>query len=209
MLRYERQAWAAGFRNVAGMDEAGRGPLSGPVVAGIVQFEAGFLQAEEKKLLAGLTDSKKLSASRREHFFSILTANPAVKFGVGQADVSEIDAQNILNATHLAMSRALARLDSLPGHVLVDGLPVPGLSCPSTAIVGGDGLSLSIAAASIIAKVTRDRIMEELDRQYPLYGFARNKGYGTKEHLEALWRHGPAPCHRRSFAPVRQMVLDL
>jgi ribonuclease HII len=209
LLHYERQAWAAGFQKVAGVDEAGRGPLAGPVVAGAVLFDPEFLQAEEKGLLAGLTDSKKLSESRREHYFAILTANPAVKFGVGQADVAEIDSLNILNATHLAMSRALAQLDFLPDHALVDGLPVPGLPCPSTAIVGGDGLSLSIAAASVIAKVTRDRIMVELDRQYPVYGFARHKGYGTKEHLEALRLHGPASCHRRSFAPVRQMVLDL
>jgi ribonuclease HII len=178
-------------------------------VAGAVLFDSGFLQAEENGLLAGLTDSKKLSESRREHFFEILTTNPSVKFGLGQADVAEIDTQNILNATHLAMGRALATFNFLLDHVLVDGLPVPGLPCPLTAIVGGDGLSLSIAAASIIAKVTRDRIMKQLDRQYPLYGFARHKGYGTKEHLEALRQHGPAPCHRRSFAPVRQMVLHL
>ena len=209
MLHYERQAWAAGFQKVAGVDEAGRGPLAGPVVAGAVLFDSDFLQAEEKGLLAGLTDSKKLSESRREYFFAILTANPSVKFGVGQADVAEIDSRNILNATHLAMSRALAQLDFLPDHVLVDGLPVPGLPCPSTAIVGGDGLSLSIAAASVIAKVTRDRIMVKLDGQYPAYGFSRHKGYGTKEHLEALRLHGPASCHRRSFAPVRQMTLDL
>jgi ribonuclease HII len=209
LLHYERQAWAAGFHKVAGVDEAGRGPLAGPVVAGAVLFDADFLQAEERGLLAGLTDSKKLSASRREHFFAILTANPAVKFGVGHANVAEIDSENILNATHLAMSRALAQLDFLPDHALVDGLPVPGLPCPSTAIVGGDGLSLSIAAASVIAKVTRDRIMVELDGQYPAYGFSRHKGYGTKEHLEALRLHGPASCHRRSFAPVRQMTLDL
>ena len=209
MLHYERQAWAAGFQNVAGVDEVGRGPLAGPVVAGAVLFDPAFLQAQEKGLLAGLTDSKKLSKSRREHFFTILTENPSVKFGLGQADVAEIDAHNILHATHLAMSRALAQLDSLPDHVLVDGLPVPGLSCPSTAIVGGDGLSFSIAAASIIAKVTRDQIMVELDQQYPRYGFARHKGYGTKDHLEALKRYGPSACHRRSFAPVTQRVLDL
>ena len=209
MLRYERQAWAAGFQKVAGVDEAGRGPLAGPVVAGAVLFNSDFLQAEEKGLLAGLTDSKKLSEARREYFFAILTTHSAVKFGVGQADVTEIDTHNILRATHLAMHRALAQLDFLPDHALVDGLPVPGLPCPSTAIVGGDGLSLSIAAASVIAKVTRDRLMIEWDRQYPLYGFARHKGYGTKEHLEALRRYGPASCHRKSFAPVRQMTLDL
>ena len=204
MLHYERQAWAAGFKKVAGVDEAGRGPLAGPVVAGAVLFDSNFLQAEEKGLLAGLTDSKKLTESRREHYFAIL----AVKFGIGQADVAEIDSQNILRATHLAMNRALAQLSFAPDHALVDGLPVPGLPCPSTAIVGGDGLSLSIAAASVLAKVTRDRIMMDLDKQYPLYGFARHKGYGTKEHLEALRAHGPSSCHRKSFAPVRQMSLN-
>jgi ribonuclease HII len=209
LLHYERQTWAAGFQNIAGVDEAGRGPLAGPVVAGAVLFDSDFLQAEEKGLLAGLTDSKKLSESRRDHFFSILTAGSDVNVGVGQADVAEIDSKNILHATHLAMGRALAQLDFPPDHALVDGLPVPGLPCPSTAIVGGDGLSLSIAAASIIAKVTRDRIMVELDKQFPVYGFARHKGYGTKEHLEALRRHGPASCHRKSFSPVRRMALDL
>ncbi len=208
MLRYERQAWAVGFQNVAGIDEAGRGPLAGPVVAGAVLFDVAFLQAERKGLLAGLTDSKSLSESRREHYFAILTAHPSVKFGVGQAEVEEIDGLNILRATHLAMSRALARLDFIPDYALVDGLPVPDLPCPSSAIVGGDGFSLSIAAASVMAKVTRDRLMLELDRQYPVYGFVRHKGYGTREHLEALRRHGPASCHRKSFAPVRQMTLD-
>lgn len=209
MLRYERQAWSAGSRRVAGVDEAGRGPLAGPVVAAAVVFPADFLEAESGRSLAGLTDSKQLSESRRAHFFSLLMGLPAVLIGVGEADVGEIDRLNILRATHLAMARALSRIVPLPEHALVDGRPVPGLPCPSTAIVNGDGLSLSIAAASVVAKVTRDRLMAELDREFPQYGFARHKGYGTPEHLEALRKHGPTKHHRKSFEPVYQMNLDL
>lgn len=209
MLHFERQAWAAGRARLAGVDEAGRGPLAGPVVACAVCFDPSFLQAEEHGILAGLTDSKRLSKARREHFHGVLTQSASVCFALGQAEVDEIDRLNILRATHLAMARALQKLEPAPDFVLVDGLPVPGLPHPSEAIVGGDGLSLSIAAASVIAKVTRDRIMVELDREFPAYGFADHKGYGTKEHLEALRKHGPCTCHRRSFAPVSQMSLDL
>ena len=207
MLHYERQAWKAGHHRVAGVDEAGRGPLAGPVVAATVLFDSAFLKAEADGLLAGLTDSKKLSPARREYFAAILTQSPHVRIGVGQADVTEIDQINILRATHRAMARALEQLAPLPDLALVDGLAVQGLPCPHQAIVGGDGLSLSIAAASVIAKVTRDRLMVELDRQHPGYGFAAHKGYGTREHLEALRRLGPLSCHRRSFGPVRQMDL--
>ena len=209
MLELERQAWAAGYGAVAGVDEAGRGPLAGPVVAAAVIFPRVFLEAEEKGLLAGLTDSKKLSESRRDYFFELLHGPCHALIGVGQASAEEIDAHNILQATYLAMKRALAALSPAPDHVLVDGLPVPGLPCSSTAAVGGDGRSFSIAAASVVAKVTRDRLMRALDREYPKYGFARNKGYGTAEHLAALKRIGPCACHRRSFAPVTQMELDL
>ncbi len=209
MLDYERKAWAGGHRRVAGLDEAGRGPLAGPVVSAAVCFDADFLKSEADHALKGLTDSKKLSEARREYFFQILCASPSVAFGIGQAEVDEIDAHNILAATHLAMSRALVRITPLPDHVLVDGLPVPGLPCSSTAIVGGDAKSLSIAAASVIAKVTRDRMMLELDARYPGYGFAHHKGYGTKEHLAALRKLGPCSCHRRTFGPVSQMEFSL
>lgn len=207
MLRFEHIAWKAGCSCVAGLDEAGRGPLAGPVVAAVVTMDRGFLEAEEHGCFAGLTDSKKLTPARRDHFFSLLRDGPAVTFGVGRVEPGEIDRINILKATHLAMRLAMEDLERDMDHVLVDGRPVPGLPCPSTAIVGGDRHSLLIAAASVVAKVTRDGIMERLDKEYPGYGFVRHKGYGTREHLDALQRLGPMPCHRRSFRPVRQLEL--
>lgn len=207
LLLQERRIWSAGFRSLAGVDEAGRGPLAGPVVAAAVVLDPEFAEAESSRSLAGLTDSKKISAARRNHFFELLSASPGVRVGVGLSDAAEIDSLNILRATHRAMARALARLHPPAEHALVDGLPVPGLPCASTAIVKGDTLSLSIAAASVIAKVTRDRLLLELDRAYPQYGFARHKGYGTTAHLAALRQFGPSPCHRRSFGPVAQLSL--
>ena len=209
MLRHEQEAWQAGFRHVAGVDEAGRGPLAGPVVAAAVVFDKDFLEAEADRSLAGLTDSKKLPAARREFFFAQITACAQARVGVGSASVEEIERLNILNATHLAMARALAQLAPLPDLALVDGLPVKGLPVPHRAIVGGDAASLSIAAASVIAKVTRDRWMATLAAEYPAYGFERHKGYGTPEHLAALRRHGPCPAHRKGFAPVAQLTLEL
>ena len=209
MLRHEQEAWQAGFRHVAGVDEAGRGPLAGPVVAAAVAFDKEFLEAEADQSLAGLTDSKKLPAARREFFFARITSCPQARVGVGSASVEEIERLNILNATHLAMARALAQLAPLPDLALVDGLPVKGLPVPHRAIVGGDAASLSIAAASVIAKVTRDRWMAALAAEYPAYGFERHKGYGTPEHLAALRRHGPCPAHRKGFAPVAQLTLEL
>lgn len=208
MLRFEQEAWTRGFRCVGGVDEAGRGPLAGPVVAAAVLFERKFLEAEANRSLAGLDDSKKLPALRREFFHALLSTCPHVQIGIAAASVEEIDALNILKATHLAMARALAQLVPLPDLALVDGLPVQGLPVPHRAIVGGDASSLSIAAASVMAKVTRDRLMAELAAQFPAYGFERHKGYGTKAHLDALRRHGPCPAHRRSFAPVAQLSLD-
>ena len=186
---------ARGFFSVAGLDEAGRGPLAGPVVAAAVILPENYT-------LTGLDDSKKLSAARREKLFASLASDPRVIWATGTADVAEIDRLNILRATHLAMARAVKGLPRKPHHALVDGLPVRGLPVSHTALVGGDALSLSIAAASIMAKVTRDRHMVGLDERFPQYGFARHKGYGVREHLEALQRHGPCPIHRRSFAPV-------
>ena len=208
MLAFERKAWESGIQRLAGVDEAGRGPLAGPVVAAAVFFDKKYLEQQIEDTLKGLTDSKMLSSKRREHFFCLLQEQQLVDVGIGIVDVADIDVLNILKATHLAMKKAVLALPSQPDHVLVDGLPVPGFPCESENIVKGDSKSISIAAASIIAKVTRDRIMEELDADFPDYGFARNKGYGTAEHLEALRTQGPCPHHRRSFAPVRQMQLD-
>lgn len=204
MLQHERQHWDRGLTLVAGVDEAGRGPLAGPVMASAVVLDPTFALEEEQRLLAGLTDSKKLSPRKREGFLDVLMSSPAVLVGVGLADVDEIDRLNILQATHLAMRRALDDLPRVPEHVLVDGRSVKGLGVPSTAIVGGDGKSLSIAAASVVAKVLRDRRMVALDSVYPLYGFARHKGYGSSAHIQALYEYGPAPVHRRSFRPVRE-----
>jgi len=203
-LYYERQAWQRGRVRVAGVDEAGRGPLAGPVVASAVAVDAAFLESELDGVLSGLTDSKKLTPSRRELFFDLLQGCPAVRIGVGIVDSEEIDTINILKATHSAMRQAVSALDPLPDMLLVDGLPVPGLPVPSEAVVKGDQLSVLISAASVIAKVTRDRIMIDYDRQYPQYGFSRHKGYGSRAHFVALMEHGPSPIHRHSFRPVRE-----
>ncbi len=208
MLRFEQEAWAGGFLYAAGVDEAGRGPLAGPVVAAAVLFDRPFLESDAADVLSGLDDSKKLSAARRHFFHDVLTAHPRVHCGVGTASVAEIDQLNILRATHLAMARALTNLTPAPDYALVDGLPVRGLPVPHRAIVGGDGRSWSIAGASVVAKVTRDRLMVALAAEYPAYGFERHKGYGTAAHLAALHRHGPCPIHRRSFAPVAQRILE-
>jgi ribonuclease HII len=206
LLQFERQAWASGYQRPAGVDEAGRGPLAGPVVAAALVFERAFLEGEQYGLLQGITDSKRLTAAQRETFFALLTQNRHVTIGIGAAEVDEIDRVNILQATHRAMARALAALSPPADFAIVDGRPVPDLPVPSLAVVGGDARSLSVAAASIIAKVTRDHLMIELDRQYPPYGFASHKGYGTRAHTEALLRHGPTPVHRMTFRPVREIA---
>lgn len=181
---------------VAGVDEAGRGPLAGPVVAAAVILD-------ERQPIAGLADSKKLSAARRDQLYDEIRAK-ALCCCVAQASVEEIDRLNILQATLLAMQRAVAGLRLKPGLVLVDGNRLPLLEMRAEAIVKGDAKVAAISAASILAKVTRDRGLELLDQRYPQYGFARHKGYGTAEHLQALRLHGPCPEHRRSFAPVAQ-----
>lgn len=204
MLRHERDAWSHGHLRLAGVDEAGRGPLAGPVVAAVVHVERSFLEAEEHGFFAGLNDSKQLTARRRAHFFDRLQSDPRIRFGLGRVDAQEIDRLNILHATHVAMARAVEALAAPLDLALVDGLPVPGLPCDSRAIVAGDAQSLLIAAASVLAKVTRDRLMEAYEGEFPGYGFAQHKGYGTAAHLAALSRLGPCPIHRRSFAPVAQ-----
>ena len=206
MLEFERACWLAGCQRLAGVDEAGRGPWAGAVVAGAVVIAPAFAEAEADGFFRGLTDSKKLTPARREFFFAQIQSRPEISWAVGQSDVAEIDSLNILRATHLAMARALAALQPPADFALVDGLPVKGLPCPHRAIVRGDSLSLSIAAASIMAKVTRDHQLLELDRQYPGYGFAAHKGYGTTSHQRALRELGPTPQHRRSFRPIRELL---
>jgi ribonuclease HII len=183
---------------VAGVDEAGRGPLAGPVIAAAVIFE-------RKHIPKGLNDSKQMTAEARENAY-IAIMERAVCVGIGEASVDEIDLVNIRQATHLAMARAIRALATAPTFALVDGNDAPALPCPCDTIVGGDGRSVSIAAASIIAKVTRDRMMQALHEEHPGYGWFRNKGYGTDEHLTALMRLGPCLHHRRSFAPVHNIL---
>lgn len=208
MLRHERQAWASGHVRVAGVDEAGRGPLAGPVVAAAFVFPGDLLRRGVPAFLKGIDDSKKLTPARREACFEVLTSpDHGFSFAAAIVGPEEIDRINILRATHAAMARALTALTPPPGFALVDGLPVPGLPVPSQSVVKGDQLSLSIAAASIVAKVTRDRIMRELAVRHPEYGFERHMGYGTAEHLAAIRRHGPCPAHRRSFRPVLERDL--
>ncbi|MGC2857614.1 ribonuclease HII [Novispirillum sp. DQ9] len=183
---------------VCGVDEAGRGPLAGPVVAGAAILDRDRLPAA---LIAGLDDSKKLSAAKREALFALLHGCGAARLGVGVASVEEIDRHNILRATHIAMARAVAALGVLPALALVDGNQPPrDFACAVQCVVKGDGLSLSIAAASIVAKVTRDRMMTELHALFPHYGWDRNAGYGTAEHRAAIARIGFTPHHRRSFS---------
>jgi len=190
----ERAARERGFRAIAGIDEAGRGPLAGPVVAAcvVLPFEAD---------LPGIRDSKTLTEAQREQAYDLLLTE-AEAVGVGIADVDLIDSMNILRATHHAMRCAVEQLPVRPDVALIDGLPVQPFPVSQVALVRGDSRSASIAAASILAKVTRDRLMREYDAAYPQYGFARHKGYPTPEHLARLAQHGPCPLHRRSFAPV-------
>lgn len=208
-LAFERELWQRGFAPVAGVDEAGRGPLAGPVVAAAVIFPHDWLQGGVDARLHHLNDSKQLTEAEREHYFGILTAHPEIRFRIAQVEAALIDQINILQATHRAMNQALQGLEPPPAHVLVDGTRVPSMGIPQTALVKGDARSYSIAAASVLAKVTRDRIMIQFDRAYPAYGFALHKGYGTPGHLAALARHGPCPIHRRSFAPLRPVQQNL
>ncbi len=202
-FRFESELLQGGLTLIAGVDEAGRGPLAGPVVAAAVVFPADWILRGLPEFLQGINDSKQLSAGAREILYAALMSRSEIGRGVGLADAALIDEINILQATHRAMNLALAQLNPPPRHVLVDGLRVKTLDFPQTPIVSGDALSLSIAAASILAKVTRDRLMVEYESKYPGYGFSGHKGYGTARHLAALKERGPCPIHRRSFAPVR------
>ncbi len=183
---------------ICGVDEAGRGPLAGPVVAAAVILDA-------QRPIVGLADSKKLSAKKREALFALICER-ALAFHVASASVTEIDTLNILQATMLAMQRAVAGLSIKPTLVKIDGNRCPALDLPAIAIIGGDGCVDSISAASILAKVTRDKMLAQLHLAHPEYGFAQHMGYGTVQHLAALKKHGPCMHHRRSFAPVRKSL---
>ena len=188
---------------VCGVDEVGRGPLAGPVIA----CACILPQDLSKRFQRRIKDSKQIDAEEREEVAAILREKAA--FCVGRAEVQEIDSINILRASHLAMLRAFEGLPSRPTHALVDGNQPPNLPCPITCIIGGDAISLSIAAASIIAKVERDKIMRELAAEHPLYGWDHNVGYSTREHLAAIRQHGPTPYHRKSFRPIYELELPL
>jgi ribonuclease HII len=206
-MRHERELRLAGFQRIAGIDEVGRGSLAGPVVAAAVVLP-------ERHRIKGLRDSKVLARSRRELLYELIL-DRAESIGVGCVEVEVIDRINILQATKLAMAEALRRMPEQPDHLVIDALSLREVDLPQRPIIDGDAISASIAAASIVAKVTRDRICAEFDSRYPAYGFARNKGYGTRRHVEALLNEGPCEWHRRSFAPLRtllageQLSLDL
>jgi ribonuclease HII len=210
-LAIEQRLLAAGYRSIAGVDEVGRGALAGPLVAAAVVLpltpEAGSAGRLEQ-VLAGVQDSKLLTPEQRRHWAMVIHATA---HGVGLAWVppAVIDAIGVGPANRLALRLAVANLSQAPDHALLDAVLVPELSCDQTALVGGDRRSLSIAAASILAKVARDDLLTRLGQRLPAYGFARHKGYGTAEHLAALARHGPCGQHRRSFAPVRGLVAGL
>ncbi len=199
LLAYESTKWAEGLSFLAGIDEAGRGCLAGPVVAAAVIF------TDKARIPAGVDDSKRLSAARRAELREALLSDPSVLWTVAEVQAEEIDRVDILRATWKAMAVAVAKLPQAE-FALVDGRPVKGLPVPSLSIVKGDSKSASVAAASILAKTSRDLLMERLALEFPGYGFEVHKGYGTKEHLEALAKLGPCPAHRRTFEPVKAML---
>jgi ribonuclease HII len=196
---FEQEARRCGYRRIAGIDEAGRGPLAGPVVAAAVILPF-------RCRLAGVDDSKQLTEAERDRLYAVILEK-AVGVGIGSADAHEIDSLNILEATRLAMRRALDNLAPAPDYLLTDAVTLPAVTVPGRPIIKGDALSLSIAAASIIAKVTRDRLMAAYHEAFPQYNFLSHKGYGTVEHLQRLARYGPCAIHRRTFAPVRESNL--
>jgi ribonuclease HII len=202
-FEFERVLWRKNLTRVAGVDEAGRGPLAGPIVAAAAILPSRWSESDLPIELEGLNDSKQLTETQREKFFLFITNCNEINFSIAQADAALIDEINILQATHRAMNEALAKLNPQPQHALVDGRPVRTMRVPQTAIIKGDARSYSIAAASVLAKVTRDRLMLGFHAQFPAYGFAEHKGYGTAKHLAAIEKHGACPIHRKSFAPLK------
>lgn len=193
LYKYERELYDKGCKYIGGVDEVGRGPLIGSVVAACVVLPSDFA-------LEGLTDSKKLSEKKRDEFYKVI-CDKAISIGIGIVDEKVIDEVNIYEATKIAMKKAIFDTNIKPNHVLIDAMPLD-IDIPTTSIIKGDAKSISIAAASVIAKVTRDRMMYELDKVYPMYGLASNKGYGTKKHIEAIKKYGITKYHRLSFKPA-------
>ena len=200
MSFHERRLSAQGYQAIAGVDEVGRGPLAGPVVAAACILPPDFL-------LPHINDSKKLTPIDREMLYDQIVGNPEVVFGIGIVSKERIDEINILRATFEAMQEAVRKLSKRPDYLLVDGNQLPTFPCLAEALVKGDSLSCSIAAASILAKVIRDRMMDEEAKRWPQYGFEKHKGYGTPQHLEALRLHGPCPIHRTSFEPIKSYFM--
>ncbi len=198
LKKYEKELYQQGYKLICGCDEAGRGPLVGPVVAGAVILPIDYE-------LEGLTDSKKLSEKKRDYYFAKIQED-AISYGVGIVSSKVIDEINIYEASRLAMKEAISKLNVKPDYVLTDAMPMPDYDLPVKAIIHGDALSLSIAAASVIAKVTRDRIMKEMALEYPSYEFERHKGYPTKRHLELLKIYGPTKDYRFTYKPVRDLI---
>jgi ribonuclease HII len=199
LLRFEAELWEQGYTHIAGVDEAGRGPLAGPVVAAAAILPRGWR-------LEGLDDSKKIGDEARREELAAAIQREAVAWAVGHSEAEEIDALNIRRASLLAMRRAVEALPVKPDHLLLDAFTIPDFALPQRGIIKGDSLSMSIAAASVLAKTTRDRWMRELDARYPGYGLAEHKGYPTASHLQALRERGVLPIHRRSFGPVREVL---
>ena len=200
LYNYERDLIKQGITLIAGVDEVGRGPLVGPVVTAAVILPVNYK-------LEGLTDSKKLTEKKRDKFYDIIM-HDAISVGIGMMDAKVIDEVNIYEATKLAMKEAINNLDVKPEHVLIDAMPLD-ISIPTTSIIKGDAKSLSIAAASVIAKVTRDRMMYELDKKYPMYNYKKNKGYPTKEHVEAINKYGIIPGYRLTYGPVKDYLANV
>lgn len=200
LIFHEQEARSQGYHTIAGIDEAGRGPLAGPVYAAACIIPEGVF-------FRGINDSKQLTAAEREELFTAITTHPDVAFAIGFMTCEEVDRYNIYKASMMAMLKALEALQRVPDYLLVDGLHLPHPTIPCRKLIGGDALSQSIAAASVIAKVARDRVMCEHDAQWPQYGFGQHKGYSTPQHLEAIKVHGPCPLHRMTYEPLKSLFV--